>query len=210
MIEAAMGRLSSGAALAVLGIMIGGCDTRPSSKADARAGQRAEPSAEKVGEGARKAKGGCALVSRSEMESILGSPVESPRETGDPGESKCDYPVPGGISTVGITIDWNAGDAGWKGATVGRTVMDKTAGDVAVECMNETVGGLGDEAFVQSIEMPKLSIGRVGGVDLGSLGGGQSALWVKKGQAVMSIIVANQENAKEKSIAIAREALRRM
>jgi hypothetical protein len=75
---------------------------------------------------------------------------------------------------------------------------------------NEPVQGLGDEAFVQSVKLPKLQVSGSSPLDLGALASGQGVLWVKKGNAVVSVTVANEEDAKEKATAIARKALSRM
>lgn len=153
---------------------------------------------------------GCSLVTRSEMETILGGPIEPPVDSTDASHTKCSYPVPGGLSAVGIQVDWNGGAAGWKGVSLGKTVMDKTTAGMGMGDFNEPVAGLGDEAFVQSVKMPKLPAGSIGGIDLSSLASGEGVLWVKKGKAIMSVTVANQDSAKDKAIAVARVALGRM
>jgi hypothetical protein len=152
----------------------------------------------------------CALVTRGEMEDILGSPVEAPHVGDDGDEASCAYPVPGGLSAVQISVDWSGGVSGWQGVKLGRELLDKTAAGMGLGQFNEPVAGLGDEAFVQSVRMPKIEVRGSSPLDLSSLGGGQGVLWVKKGDAVMSITVANQENAKEKATAVARKALARM
>jgi len=155
-------------------------------------------------------KAGCSLITRSEMESVLGGPIEQPVDSSDASHGKCTYPVPGGISAVGIQIDWEGGPAAWKGVTIGKKVMDSTTAGMGMDNFNEPVKGLGDDAFVQSVKMPKLPTGSVGGIDLSSLASGEGVLWVKKGAAIMSVTVANQENAKDKAIAVARVAVGRM
>ena len=55
-------------------------------------------------------------------------------------------------------MDWNGGLAAWKGVTLGKQLMDKTATGMGLGQFNEPVAGLGDEAFVQSVELPKLDV----------------------------------------------------
>jgi hypothetical protein len=152
----------------------------------------------------------CGLVTRSEMESILGSPVEPPHDGDDADKTTCVYAVPGGISAAEISVDWEGGPAAWKGVSLGKQLMDKTATGMGLGQFNEPVAGLGDEAFVQGVKLPKLDVPGSAPLELGALASGHGVLWVKKGDAVMSITVANEEDAKEKATAIARKALSRM
>ena len=152
----------------------------------------------------------CDLVTRAEVEEIVGKPVEAPQAGDDGGQTKCVYSVPGGVSAVEIDVDWRGGDTGWEGVKAGKEVMDKTSSGMGMGQFNEPVSGVGDEAFVQSVKMPKLTVPGSSPVDLSGIGGGQGVLWARKGDAILSVTIANQENAKEKVTAVAKKVVSRM
>lgn len=156
------------------------------------------------------ARDACDLVTRGEMEEVLGKPVDAPKNGEDGDKAKCDYAVPGSATAVQIEVRWDGGDAAWAGVKAGKKLLDNTSSGMGAGPMDEPIPNLGDDAFIQSVKMPKIALPANSGIDIASLGGGQGVLWMKKGADVVSITIANQEDVKEKAIAIAHKTLARL
>ena len=156
------------------------------------------------------ARDACDLVTRAEMEEVLGKPVDAPKNGEDGDKAKCVYPIPGSATAVQIEATWDGGDAGWAGVKAGKKLLDNTAPAEGVGPMEEPIPNLGDDAFIQSVKMPKIALPANSGLDISSLGGGQGVLWMRKGAVILCITIANQDDAKEKAIAIAHKTLVRL
>ena len=156
------------------------------------------------------ARDACELVTRGEMEEVLGKPVDSPKNGEDGDKAKCVYAIPGSATAVQIEVTWNGGDAAWSGVKAGKKLLDNTSAEAGVGPIEEPIPNLGDEAFIQSVKMPKISLPENSGLDVASLGGGQGVLWMRKGADIVCITIANQDGAKEKAIAIAHKTLGRL
>lgn len=152
----------------------------------------------------------CDLVTRAEMEDVLGKPVDPPKNGEDGDKAKCVYAIPGSATAVQIEATWNGGDAAWAGVKAGKKLLDNTGAEAGVGPMEEPIANLGDEAFIQSVKMPKIALPENSGLDISSLGGGQGVLWMRKGADIICITIANQDDAKEKAIAIAHKTLVRL
>ena len=159
---------------------------------------------------AADARDACELVTRGEMEEVLGKPVDSPKNGEDGDKAKCVYAIPGSATAVQIEVTWNGGDAAWSGVKAGKKLLDNTSAEAGVGPIEEPIPNLGDEAFIQSVKMPKISLPQNSGLDVASLGGGQGVLWMRKGADIVCITIANQDGAKEKAIAIAHKTLGRL
>ena len=152
----------------------------------------------------------CDLVTRGEMEDVLGKPVDPPKNGEDGDKSTCVYPIPGSATAVQIEATWDGGDAGWAGVKAGKKLLDNTGVSEGVGPMEEPIPNLGDDAFIQSVKMPKIALPENSGLDISSIGGGQGVLWMRKGAVIICITIANQDDAKEKAIAIAHKTLVRL
>jgi hypothetical protein len=156
------------------------------------------------------ARDACDLVTRGEMEELLGKPVEAPKNGEDGDKAKCVYAIPGSATAVQIEVRWDGGDAAWAGVLAGKKLLDNSSSGMGVGPVEEPIPNLGDDAFIQSVKMPKIALPANTGIDIANLGGGQGVLWMKKGADVVSITIANQDDVKEKAIAIAHKTLARL
>jgi hypothetical protein len=156
------------------------------------------------------ARDACDLVTRNEMEEVLGKPVDPPKNGEDGDKAKCVYAIPGSATAVQIEVTWNGGDAAWAGVKAGKKLLDNTSAEAGMGPVEEPIPNLGDEAFIQSVKMPKIALPENSGLDIANLGGGQGVLWMRKGADVVCITIANQDEAKEKAIAIAHKTLGRL
>jgi hypothetical protein len=182
------------------------CKSKPASAASTTVAA----SDSTTGSARSDARDACSLVTRAEMEEVLGKPVDPPTNGEDGDKSRCNYSIPGSATAVGIEVTWGGGDASWAGVKAGKNLLDKTGSEAGLGPMEEPIPNLGDDAFIQSVKMPKVQLPANTGLDISSLGGGQGVLWMRKGADIVEITIANQEDAKEKGIAIARKALGRL
>jgi hypothetical protein len=151
---------------------------------------------------------------------LVGATVDGPTDESQGDETDCTYTLPGGVSTIGVRVQWHGGEAAWQGARIGEHLLGNEAAGAGGAKMIDSIPGLGDEAFVQSMQppampdMPKLppipGVANGASVDLSQLVSGEAALWMKRHDAVVIVVVANQRDAKAKAIAVARAVLPRL
>ncbi|MEP6731261.1 MAG: hypothetical protein ABJE10_11510 [bacterium] len=162
----------------------------------------------------------CSVLASVNVGAVAGVKTAAVEDHSEPDEMQCLYAIPGGVSTIEVRVQWHAGDAAWRGARAGKRLLDSAGTDMALGNMTETVKGLGDDAFVQSVQLPSMpdmpklpsipGASGAAGVDLAALMSGQAVLWIKRGESIVMVTVANQQDAKNKAIAVARAVLPRL
>ncbi|MEO8193743.1 MAG: hypothetical protein ABI681_07820 [Gemmatimonadales bacterium] len=130
------------------------------------------------------ARSACALVTKSDMESILGGPLSYAVAKDSPASTVCTYTGAGGRYAQ-LTIEWQGGESGIAGARLAGKLMGATAGDVKV---TTPVEGVGDEAIMM-----------IGGV-----------LNVRKGPALIAVDLRMQDNSEAKAKAIAQRVIAKL
>jgi hypothetical protein len=129
------------------------------------------------------AQGVCAMVSKDEMESILGGPLTHAVPTTSPEKSVCTYTGAGGRYAQ-VSVEPQGGETGMAGARMAGAMMGN-AGDVKAVT---PVEGVGDEALML-----------IGGV-----------LNVRKGPALITVDLRMQENSEAKAKAVAQKVIAKL
>ena len=131
---------------------------------------------------APSSKSACTMITKAEMEAILGGPLTYAVPSDTPAQTVCTYTGSGGRYAQ-VTVEWRGGESGIAGSNLAGALMNAaTGGDVKA---SNTVEGIGDEAVMI-----------IGGV-----------LNVRKGQALISIDLRMQNDYERKARAIAEQVL---
>jgi hypothetical protein len=164
----------------VVGLLVaGGCGWTSTG------GEGSASYAESAGGSVGNRPAACSLISKAEMEGILGGPLAGIDAEERGYKTTCTYlPAEGGYHYAEVTIEWEDAKSLMAGMRFGSQVMGMDAGF----SVTTPVEGLGDEAFIL-----------IGGV-----------LNVRKGDVLIMIDLRMQGDAEEKGKEIARKVLARI
>lgn len=126
----------------------------------------------------------CSMVTKGEMETILGGSLSHAVPSDTRAQTACTYTGPGGRYAQ-VTVEWQGGESGMAGTDLAAKLMGEAAGTMKV---TTPVEGVGDEA--------KMLIGGV--------------LNVRKGQALITVDLRMQENSEAKAKAIAQKVIAKL
>ena len=122
------------------------------------------------------------MVTKAEMEGILGGPLSHAVSSDSPAKTECTYTGAGGrYAQVGV--EWQGGQSGMEGLRLAGALMGAAAGGEVKATTKIT--GLGDEAVML-----------IGGV-----------LNVRKGPALITVDLRMQEDYDQKAKAIAQKVI---
>jgi hypothetical protein len=124
----------------------------------------------------------CSMITKEQMETILGGPLSFAVPSDTPAQTVCTYTGAGGRYAQ-VTVEWQGGESGMAGSNLAGALMNEaTGGNVKA---SSSIEGLGDEATMI-----------IGGV-----------LNVRKGPALISIDLRMQRDYERKGRAIAEQVL---
>ncbi|MDP9176061.1 MAG: hypothetical protein M3O61_00105 [Gemmatimonadota bacterium] len=133
---------------------------------------------------ALSARSACSLVTKAEMEGILGGPLTHAVATDSPAQTACTY-TGAGSRYAQLTVEWQGGASGIAGANLAGALMGAAGGEVKA---TTPITGLGDEAVML-----------IGGV-----------LNVRKGPALITVDLRMQRDYEAKGKAIAQLVIARI
>ena len=126
----------------------------------------------------------CSMLTKAEMEAILGGPLSHAVPNDSPAQTVCTYTGAGGRYAQ-VTVEWQGGASGMAGTNLAGALMGAAGGQVKT---TTPVAGLGDEAVML-----------IGGV-----------LNVRKGPALVTVDLRMQQDYEAKGKAIAERVLARI